>query len=210
MLFGGLYIGLSTALDMVLAVLIILLQIATTTFDLVLALTHGGPGISTTFPAVAVYDRLFAAGELAQGAAAAVWMLIGLLNGFALTKRKMPGGGVIFVAISIGVFLPPQVVLLPWAIALSWLGRSKTLTGLALVHIIQGTCFTTLFCRNYLINLPVDLIRAACIDGAGVLRTFWWIVVPFSPLIIVVVVIWQFTFIWNEVLFAVPSTRRWY
>lgn len=45
--------------------LIILLQIATKTFDLVLALTHGGPGISTTFPPVSVYDRLFAAGELA-------------------------------------------------------------------------------------------------------------------------------------------------
>ncbi len=61
------------------SVLIILLQFAIKTFDLVLALTHGGPGISTTFPAMFVYDRLFAAGELAQGAAAAVWMLIGLI-----------------------------------------------------------------------------------------------------------------------------------
>ncbi|WP_353533828.1 sugar ABC transporter permease [Cognatishimia sp. WU-CL00825] len=61
------------------SVMIILLQFAIKTFDLVLALTHGGPGISTTFPAIFVYDRLFAAGELAQGAAAAVWMLIGLV-----------------------------------------------------------------------------------------------------------------------------------
>lgn len=61
------------------SVLIILLQFAIKTFDLVLALTHGGPGISTTFPAMFVYDRLFAAGELAQGAAAAVWLLIGLV-----------------------------------------------------------------------------------------------------------------------------------
>ncbi|WP_368185728.1 carbohydrate ABC transporter permease [Aestuariibius sp. HNIBRBA575] len=60
------------------SVVIILVQFAIKTFDLVLALTHGGPGISTTFPAMFVYDRLFAAGELAQGAAAAVWMLIGL------------------------------------------------------------------------------------------------------------------------------------
>lgn len=61
------------------SVIIILVQFAIKTFDLVLALTHGGPGISTTFPAMFVYDRLFAAGELAQGAAAAVWMLIGLI-----------------------------------------------------------------------------------------------------------------------------------
>lgn len=128
---------------------------------------------------------------------------IGLLNGFALTKWKMPFAGVVFVAITIGVFLPPQVVLLPWAIALSWLGLSKSLAGLALVHIIQGTCFTTLFCRNYLVNLPDDLIKAARIDGAGFFRTFWKIVVPLSPPIIIVTVIWQFTFIWNEFLFAV-------
>ncbi len=61
------------------SVLIILLQFTIKTFDLVLALTHGGPGISTTFPAIYVYDRLFASGELAQGAAAAVWLLIGLV-----------------------------------------------------------------------------------------------------------------------------------
>lgn len=128
---------------------------------------------------------------------------VGLINGFALTKWKVPFANVIFVAITIGVFLPPQVVLLPWAIGLSWLGLAKSLTGLALVHIIQGTCFTTLFCRNYLINLPDDLIKAAKIDGAGFFRTFWRIIVPLSPPIIVVTVIWQFTFIWNEFLFAV-------
>ncbi|MDU9005093.1 carbohydrate ABC transporter permease [Sedimentitalea todarodis] len=128
---------------------------------------------------------------------------IGLVNGFALTKWKMPFAGFIFVAITIGVFLPPQVVLLPWAIALGWLGLSKSLVGLSLVHIIQGTCFTTLFCRNYLINLPDDLIKAARIDGAGFFRTFWKIVVPLSPPIIIVTIIWQFTFIWNEFLFAI-------
>ena len=128
---------------------------------------------------------------------------IGLINGFALTKWKMPFADVVFVAITIGVFLPPQVVLLPWAIALSWIGLSKSLVGLALIHIIQGTCFTTLFCRNYLLNVPDDLIKAARIDGAGFFRTFWKIVVPLSPPIIIVTIIWQFTFIWNEFLFAI-------
>jgi len=135
--------------------------------------------------------------------ATAISTALGLINGFALTKWRMPGATFIFVAITIGVFLPPQVVLLPWAIALSWLGLSKSLVGLGLVHVIQGTCFTTLFCRNYLINLPDDLIKAARIDGAGFFRTFLKIVAPLSPPIIIVTVIWQFTFIWNEFLFAV-------
>lgn len=89
---------LPTIWPVLISVLIILLQFAIKTFDLVLALTHGGPGISTTFPAMFVYDRLFAAGELAQGAAAAVWMLIGLILVFLpiialnLVRRRQKGG----------------------------------------------------------------------------------------------------------------------
>lgn len=126
----------------------------------------------------------------------------GLLNGFALTKWRVPGADLFFVMIVLGVFLPPQVVLLPWAITLAQLGLSNTLVGLGLVHVIQGACFTTLFCRNYLVNVPGDLIKAARIDGAGFFRTFWRIILPLSPPIIIVTIIWQFTFIWNEFLFA--------
>ncbi len=56
----------------------ILLQFAIKTFDLVRALTGGGPGISTTLPAVVVYDFMFQRGQLGRGAAAAVLMLLSL------------------------------------------------------------------------------------------------------------------------------------
>ena len=55
-----------------------LLQFAIKTFDLVVALTRGGPGISTTFPANYVYDLMFQRGEIAVGAAAAIMMLAAL------------------------------------------------------------------------------------------------------------------------------------
>jgi len=61
------------------AVVVILLQFAIKTFDLVLALTSGGPGISTTMPAIYVYDLMFQRGQLGEGAAAAVMMLAALL-----------------------------------------------------------------------------------------------------------------------------------
>src|SRR6185437_8569701 len=53
------------------AVAVVLLQFAIKTFDLVVALTGGGPGIATTFPANYVYDLMFQRGEIAVGAAAA-------------------------------------------------------------------------------------------------------------------------------------------
>lgn len=60
------------------AVAVVLLQFAIKTFDLVVALTGGGPGISTTFPAHYVYDLMFQRGQIAQGAAAAIMMLLAL------------------------------------------------------------------------------------------------------------------------------------
>jgi glucose/mannose transport system permease protein len=60
------------------AVIVVLLQFAIKTFDLVVALTRGGPGISTTFPANYVYDLMFQRGEIAVGAAAAIMMLAAL------------------------------------------------------------------------------------------------------------------------------------
>jgi glucose/mannose transport system permease protein len=60
------------------AVAVVLLQFAIKTFDLVAALTQGGPGISTQFPANYVYDLMFQRGQIAEGAAGAMMMLAAL------------------------------------------------------------------------------------------------------------------------------------
>jgi glucose/mannose transport system permease protein len=61
-----------------LAVAVVQIQFAIKTFDLVAALTRGGPGISTTFPAIYVYDLMFQRGQIGEGAAAAMMMLVAL------------------------------------------------------------------------------------------------------------------------------------
>jgi len=53
--------------------------------------------------------------------------------------------------------------------------------GLVLIHCVQGLSFTTLFCRNYYVSIPDDLIKAARIDGAGFWRIFYRIILPLSP-----------------------------
>jgi glucose/mannose transport system permease protein len=60
------------------AVLVMLLQFAIKTYDLVVALTAGGPGLASTLPSVVVYDFMFQRGELAKGSAAAVMLLASL------------------------------------------------------------------------------------------------------------------------------------
>ena len=60
------------------AVIVVLLQFAIKTFDLAVALTNGGPGLATTFPAIYVYDLMFQRGQIAEGAAAAIMILAAL------------------------------------------------------------------------------------------------------------------------------------
>ncbi|RYE87809.1 MAG: carbohydrate ABC transporter permease [Hyphomicrobiales bacterium] len=132
--------------------------------------------------------------------------LLGALNGYVLSKWRFPGSELLFTMVLLGVFMPGQISLMPWAFILGNLGLSNSVTGLILIHIVQGLSFTTLFCRNYYVNVPDDLVKAARIDGAGFWRIFWKIILPISPPILIVTVIWQFTGIWNEYLFGVVFT----
>ena len=132
--------------------------------------------------------------------------LLGAINGYILSKWRFPGSDWVFGGIMLGVFMPGQIALLPWAYILGGLHLSNNVIGLILVHIIQGLSFTTLFCRNFYVNIPDDLIKAARIDGAGFWRIFRKIVAPLSPPILIVTTIWQFTGIWNEFLFGVVFT----
>lgn len=129
--------------------------------------------------------------------------VIGALNGYVLTKWKFRGSTLFFGMLLIGTMIPFQVVLLPMARMLGFLGLAGTTSGLIMVHIIYGLAFTTLFFRNYYISIPSELVNAARIDGAGFWMIFHRIILPLSIPIIVVSVIWQFTQIWNDFLFGV-------
>ncbi|HVY04522.1 MAG TPA: carbohydrate ABC transporter permease [Burkholderiales bacterium] len=128
---------------------------------------------------------------------------IGALNGYVLTLWRFRGSDTLFTLLLIGCFIPFQVVLLPMAQTLGWLGIANSTTGLVFVHVVYGLAFTTLFFRNFYISIPEEIVKSARIDGAGFFRIFWRIILPLSPPIIVVCVIWQFTQIWNDFLFGV-------
>lgn len=135
--------------------------------------------------------------------AVAISTLIGALNGYVLTMWRFRGSDMFFTLLLIGCFIPFQVVLLPMAQTLGWLGIANSTTGLIFVHVVYGLAFTTLFFRNFYVSIPEEMVKAARIDGAGFFRIFWRIILPLSPPILVVCVIWQFTQIWNDFLFGV-------
>ncbi|MFN3888702.1 MAG: carbohydrate ABC transporter permease [Aquabacterium sp.] len=129
--------------------------------------------------------------------------VLGAINGYIFSKWRFRGSEVMFALMLFGVFMPMQVVLLPMSQVLGWLGLSSSVWGLVIVHVIAGLASTTLFFRNYYVGLPDELIKAAMLDGAGFWRIFFRIVLPLSTPIVVVVLIWQFTAIWNDFLYGV-------
>jgi len=91
-----------------------------------------------------------------------------------------------------------------------WIGELipayGTIGGLIMVHVIYGIPIATLTFRNYYAGISTELIEAGLIDGDSLLGIFRHILFPISMPAFVVVLIWQFTSIWNDFLFGIIIT----
>jgi glucose/mannose transport system permease protein len=132
--------------------------------------------------------------------------IMGSLNGYVLAKWKFRGSSVLFMLMLFGMFIPYQSILIPLFQFLDQIGLYGNIPGLVAVHVIYGLPITTLIFRNYYTEVPTEMIEAGKIDGAGFFGIYQHIVFPISLPGFVVVIIWQFTQIWNEFLFAVTLT----
>ena len=139
--------------------------------------------------------------------AAVISSILGSLNGFVLAKWKFKGADFVFPLLLFGMFIPYQSILIPLVEFMRSINLYGGIPGLVLTHVIYGIPITTLTFRNYYAGLPNALIEAARIDGAGLLETYWHVLLPLSIPSFVVVLIWQFTAAWNDFLFAVVLTN---
>ncbi|WP_425373427.1 carbohydrate ABC transporter permease [Mesorhizobium atlanticum] len=126
--------------------------------------------------------------------------LAGALNGYALAQWKSRHANMIMLLVTVGLFVPYQAMLYPTVKILSNVGLFRTYLGIVFVHVIYGLPYTTLLFRNFYVGVPDEISRAARMEGASFLRTFWSIILPISTNILVVVAILQFTGIWNDYL----------
>jgi glucose/mannose transport system permease protein len=132
--------------------------------------------------------------------------LLGSLNGYVFAMWRFKGSEIVFNALLLGMFIPYQIVLIPLVQTLQTIGLFNSIPGLVLVHVIYGIPITTLIFRNFYARIPMEIIEAGQIDGAGLLGVYRRVALPLSLPGFVVVGIWQFTQIWNEFLWAVTIT----
>ena len=129
--------------------------------------------------------------------------ILGAVNGYIFAKWKFRGANTLFAFLVFGMFIPYQSILIPLIQFLEQLKLYGTVWGLVLVHVIYGLPICSLIFRNFFANIPDELVEAARIDGAGVVRTFWLVMLPLALPAFVVVGIFQFTNVWNDFLFGV-------
>lgn len=134
--------------------------------------------------------------------------LLGSVNGYVLSKWRFRGADALFTSLLFGMFIPYQSVLIPLVQVMRGLGLYGTIPGLIFVHAVYGIPITTLIFRNYYAAVPTDLVEASKIDGAGILGIYRHVILPISMPAFAVVMIWQFTSIWNDFLFGVIITPR--
>ncbi|MGI6366987.1 MAG: carbohydrate ABC transporter permease [Anaerolineae bacterium] len=126
--------------------------------------------------------------------------LWGSINGYIFAKWRFKGSDTIFVLFLLGMFLPYQGILIPLVRTLQAFGLYGKQLGLILTHSIFGIPITALLFRGYYAGIPNELLDAGKIDGCGFFRLYRHILLPISLPAFAVVLLWQFTSIWNDFL----------
>lgn len=134
-------------------------------------------------------------------------LALSCMAGFALAVYKFKGNLLIFFMFVAGNFVPFQILMVPVRDLTLQMGLYNTVTGLALFHIAFQTGFCTLFMRNFIRSLPIELIEAARVEGVKEWRIFWFVVLPLMRPAIAALAVLIFTFIWNDYFWATVLTQ---
>lgn len=151
--------------------------------------------------------------------ATVIGAVIGSLTAYGITKADWRGQSLVLALLVAGIFIPYQSVLVPlsrfWSVHLRlaellaplWrlpflVPEHAALVELTVTHIAYGIPLTTILFRAHYQTIPDELVEAAKLDGASFTRIYRKIILPLSTPMFAVVLIFQFTQIWNDLLFA--------
>lgn len=129
-------------------------------------------------------------------------VVLSTLAGFALGTYRFKFNMLVFLLFVGGNFVPFQILMVPVRELTLKMGMYDTTMGLVLFHIAFQTGFATFFLRNFIRDLPYELIEAARIEGANEWQIFHSVVLPLVRPAVAAVAVLIFTFIWNDYFWA--------
>lgn len=162
------------------------------------------------------YQAIFDNNAITSALLTTVWIslggtilpiLIAALAGYAFAWLEFPGRDWIFIVVIGLLVVPIQMALIPIFSLYNDVGIFDTVLSLILFHTAFGLPFAIFLLRNFFIGIPKDLLEAARIDGASELRIFVRLILPLGLPAIASLAIFQFLFVWNDLLVALTLAR---
>jgi alpha-glucoside transport system permease protein len=157
------------------------------------------------------YSRVLSANGLGRGflnsfmiaiPATVIPTAIAAFAAYAFSWMRFPGRNWLFLALVGLLVVPLQVTFIPLLSLFHALDISGTFLAVWLAHTGYGLPFAIYLLSNFFRALPADLFESAEIDGAGTLTVFFKIVLPLSVPALASLVIFQFLWVWNDLLVA--------
>jgi len=152
--------------------------------------------------------QVFINSVLVTAVGSVIKVFLAITTAYALVFIAIPFRNTIFLGILVALMVPPEAAMLPNFLSISAIGGRDTLWGIVLPGL--GTAFGTFLLRQQFKTLPMELLEAAELDGAGHWRRLWRIVVPVcTPTIATVALVtvvneWN-NFLWPLVIIDSPD-----
>jgi alpha-glucoside transport system permease protein len=164
--------------------------------------------LSSTDPAGVDLGQAFVNSFVVTVPATVIPILIAAFAAYAFTFMTWRGRDVVFVIIVGLLVVPNQVALVPLLKIYGQLGINGTFLAVWLTHLGFGMPLAVYLLRNYMSGLPIEVIESAKVDGASHFTTFWRLIVPMSVPALASFAIFQFLWVWNDLLVALLFLGR--
>ena len=135
-------------------------------------------------------------------AAAVISIMIATCASYSLSRFRIPGSGIVAVALLLMYMLPEIVLGIPFMKIFLFLGLSDSLVALTIAYISITLPFSIWMLRSYIESIPTALEEAALIDGCTRFQGFLRVIVPQAIPGIMATTIFTFILCWNEYLYA--------
>jgi multiple sugar transport system permease protein len=127
------------------------------------------------------------------------------LAGYALSRLRFRGRGFLFATVLAVMSVPGVALLIPKFLMVSYLGIYDTYSAMVLPLLVDAA--GVFIMKQFFDSIPVSVEEAARIDGAGVFRTFWSVVLPMARPALITLTILSFQGSWNEFTHFLVTTQ---
>lgn len=162
----------------------------------------------TVFGAAAALGRGILNSLAAAFLSTALALTLGAPAAYALSRLSVPRASGLSFLILATQMVPGIAIAIPLFILISRIGMIDSVVSLGIVYLSFNLPIVVWILRGFFLAVPLGIEKAAAVDGAGVLRTFWHIVLPISISPICAAAVFAFIQSWNEFFFALILTRQ--